>query len=114
MARSNSDIFSASSKSSRELFELAEKMSLMLRAIEAGAFQTLPQAALLYLPSGAIAPLMNEIIDLWQSATGERVKDRMIGNALPVAPAQPLRIPAPQPPGPRLVAGNGASNGARS
>ena len=33
---------------------------------------------------------MNRIIDLWQSATGDRVKDRPAGQ-----PAQPVRLPTP-------------------
>jgi hypothetical protein len=40
---------------------------------------------------------MNRIIDLWQSATGERVKDRPAGNVVTAGPQQPLRIPPPQP-----------------
>ena len=46
---------------------------------------------------------MREIINLWQSATGDRVKDRPTGAAVK-PPAQPLRIPQPTP----VAAGNGS------
>lgn len=82
---------------SRELFELAPLMSLLLRVIEAGAFNTPALAALLYIPGTQLATTMNTIIDLWQSATGERVKDRPVGNIVATGPAQPLRAPGPQP-----------------
>ncbi len=89
---------------SRELFELAELMSVLLRVIEAGAFANPALAATLYMPGTALATTVNRIIDLWQSATGERVKDRPIGNVVPTGPAQPLRAPESQPLNvPRLV-----------
>ena len=77
---------------SRELFELADLMSGLLRAIELSVFSTTAGAELLYLNLGTNAVLlrdMNRTIDLWQSATGERVKDRPPGSA------QPLRLPTP-------------------
>lgn len=77
---------------SRELFELADLMSGLLRAIELGVFSTGTAAEALYLNIGTNATLltdMNRTIDLWQSATGERVKDRPSGSA------QPLRLPTP-------------------
>ena len=77
----------------RELFELADLMSALLRAIEVGLFDTGPDAETLYLPiigNEALVRDMNRIIDLWQSATGERVKDRPAGQ-----PAQPVRLPTP-------------------
>jgi len=98
---------------SRELFELAAKMSLILRLVELGAFSGTTNVALFYNPSLAntVYPTMNRIIDLWQSATSERVKDRPMGNVVQ-GPAQPVRIPAPQPiPAQRLVAATG--NGGR-
>ncbi|SED60568.1 hypothetical protein [Jiangella alba] len=90
---------------SRELFELADLMSAMLRAIELGAFDTGEKAETLYVPlaGGVNAQLlqdMNRIIDLWQSATGDRVKDRPVGGVAGSLSAQPLRIPAPPPPVP--------------
>lgn len=87
----------APSPRSRELFELAPLMSLLLRVMEAGAFDSETAAELLYKPGTELAETMNLIIDLWQSATGERVKDRPAGNVVATAPAQPLRVPAPQP-----------------
>jgi hypothetical protein len=84
---------------SRELFDLAELMSALLRAIELGFFDTGAAAETLFIPTSGNAKLredVNRIIDLWQSATGERVKDRP---SVPVggqpAPAQPLRLPNP-------------------
>ena len=78
----------------RELFELADLMSALLRAIEAGLFDAGADAETLYLPIAGNEQLvedMNRIIDLWQSATGDRVKDRPVGHA------QPLRLPVPGP-----------------
>ncbi len=95
----------------RELFELAELMSGILRLLEAGAISSPALAAALYklsappAPPNELATIMNRIIDLWQSATGERVKDRPAGNVVTAGPQQPLRIPAPQPViAPQLVA----------
>lgn len=89
---------------SRELFELSELMSTLLRAIELGLFDSSTQAALLYDGTNPVlAEDTNNIVDLWQSATGERVKDRPVGNVAVSSP-QPLRIPTPTPTGP---AGNG-------
>jgi hypothetical protein len=81
---------------SRELFELADLMSGLLRAIELSVFTTGAQAELLYLNLGTNQILlrdMNRIIDLWQSATGDRVKDRPSGTR-----PQPVRLPAPAAP----------------
>lgn len=85
---------------SRELFELADLMSAMLRAIEVGTFDTGEQAETLYVPLAAnvnaqLLQDMNRIIDLWQSATGDRVKDRPSASVAGVLSAQPLRIPNP-------------------
>ncbi len=96
---------------SRELFQLAGLMSLVLRWIESGAF-TSATVATLYLP-GTIATTMNQIVDLWQSATGERVKDRIVStvplNAQQQASAQPIRVPGSEPLGAPVAAGmNGA------
>ncbi|MFG1622532.1 hypothetical protein [Kribbella sp. NPDC049227] len=82
---------------SRELFDLADLMSGLLRAIELNVFSTGAQAELLYLNLGTNAALlqdMNRIIDLWQSATGDRVKDRPSGTR-----PQPVRLPNPASPG---------------
>jgi hypothetical protein len=77
----------------RELFELADLMSALLRAIEVGLFDTGQDAETLYLPlagNEALVRDVNRIIDLWQSATGDRVKDRPAGQT-----AQPVRLPSP-------------------
>lgn len=78
---------------SRELFELAEKMSSVLRAMELGLFDDPTAAATLFDATTALGGEMRDVIDLWQSATGERVKDRPIGNPQ-VLSAQPLRLPS--------------------
>jgi hypothetical protein len=98
---------------SRELFELSELMSALLRAIEVGTFDTGEKAETLYIPlaGGVNAQLiqdMNRIIDLWQSATGDRVKDRPVGTVTGMLSAQPLRIPSP---GPVAVPVGASSNG---
>jgi hypothetical protein len=69
-------------------------MSGLLRAIELGVFSTGTSAELLYLNLGTNTTMltdMNRTIDLWQSATADRVKDRPSGSA------QPLRLPSPGP-----------------
>lgn len=78
-----------------ELFELADLVSSMLRAIELGLFDRGEDAETLYLPITGNETLLrdvNRIIDLWQSATGDRVKDPA---AQPVrTPGLPARPPA--------------------
>jgi|GEM_PF-324647 len=104
---------------SRELFELADRMSVFLWALELDVFTDQANAQMLFAqPVGGnpIADNMIRIIDLWQSATGERLKDTSvavagttIGRSLPVTP-QPTRLPAgtvpPRPAG-ALAAHNG-------
>jgi hypothetical protein len=98
---------------SRELLLLAEKASALLRAIELGMFDSPADASRLY--DGTVPQLvadLNDIINLWQSATGERVKDRPAGTTTVSSP-QPLRIPTPTP-GPLVGAstdGRAGSNG---
>jgi hypothetical protein len=95
---------------SRELFELAELMSLLLRMMEFGAF-TGANVGLFYNPLSAVYRNVNRIVDLWQSATNERVKDRPLGNVVQ-GTQQPVHIPRPQSiPPQRLVAATG--NGGR-
>lgn len=93
----------------RELFELSELLSGLLRSIELGIFNNGAGARTLYADLGAanqaLRTDMNRIIDLWQSATGERVKDRPVGTTTGTLSAQPLRIPKPAEPVP--------TNGAR-
>lgn len=78
---------------SRELFELSELMSSVLRAIELGSFDDPTAASTLFDTSSTPGVEMRDLINLWQSATGERVKDRPTGTGS--AAAQPLRIPSP-------------------
>jgi hypothetical protein len=80
---------------SRELFQLSELMSILLRDIELGAYDTAPQAEILF--DGTDTPLvrdMRTIINLWQSATGQRIKDAAVAPTSTVA-TQPIRIPTP-------------------
>jgi len=92
----------APSRQARELFELADKVSPLMWAIELGVFNNPSAAEMLYrhigLPSGVpttIADEMNRIVDLWQSATGERVKDLAVTQRRVQAPArsaQPAKL----------------------
>ena len=79
-------------------------MSSVLRAIELGLFDDPTAAATLFDATTALGGEMRDLINLWQSATGERVKDRPIGGGTvsisgadrpAAAPAEPLRIPTP-------------------
>jgi hypothetical protein len=101
----------APSRQARELFELAKVISPVLWAIELKVFDSAAQAELLYKSTGIADPrpaqLMNRIIDLWQSATGQNVKDLAVTQRrvqAPVRSAQPTRVlpgplapPAPSP-----------------
>jgi|tagenome__1003787_1003787.scaffolds.fasta_scaffold20980937_4 hypothetical protein len=102
----------APSRQARELFELADRVSPLMWAIELGVFNTPGNAEMLYRHIGlgvptTIADEMNRIIDLWQSATGERVKDLAVTQRrvqAPVRSAQPAKLlpgglvpPAPTP-----------------
>jgi hypothetical protein len=78
----------------RELFELAEPMSSVLRAIEVGTFDDPGRAATLFDDATTLGREMRDIINHWQSATGERIKERPTGTIVP-APSQPLRVPTP-------------------
>jgi len=84
---------------SRELFELAEPMSMILRGIEIGLFDTEATAAALFSPAGSkIARDMNLIINNWQSATEERVKDpvvTVVSQSRVQSQPQPLSAPTP-------------------
>jgi hypothetical protein len=92
----------APSRHSRELFEIANLMSPVLWTIELGIFDDATQAELLFklhdLGPGVkpvIAETMNRIIDLWQSSTGERVKDLAVTQRrvqAPVRSAQPTKV----------------------
>jgi hypothetical protein len=82
---------------SRELFELAEKMSSVLRAIELGSFDDPTAASALFDSNTALGVELRDLINMWQSATGVRVKDRPAGDAGAPPSPQPLRVPAPSP-----------------
>lgn len=87
----------APSRQSRELFELADLVSNVLWAIELGLFNSSPQAEMLYRHAvpNAISTSLNRIVDLWQSATGERVKDLAVTTrraGLESRPSQPTRL----------------------
>ena len=82
---------------SRELFDLSEPMSTLLRGIELGLFDTEATATTLFTADTNIFRDVLDVINNWQSATGERVKERP-GSPLPAAygtSAQPLRVPVP-------------------
>jgi hypothetical protein len=106
---------------SMELFELADLMSGLLWGIELGLYNTGPQAAALFLPPTPTSPPtklnieVNRIIDLWQSATGTRIKTAAGSPAgAPGArvSAQPLRVPSLAP-APVAVATAASSNGSQ-
>jgi hypothetical protein len=84
---------------SRELFDLAEPMSSILRGIELGLFDTADGAEELFADGSPVAADMINIVNNWQSATGERVKERPTGTV--AGGAQPLRVPVPGVPGAR-------------
>jgi hypothetical protein len=102
---------------SRELFDLAEPMSTVLRSIELGLFDTADTAAALFEENSPVATDMGNIINNWQSATGERVKERPTGTVV-AGSAQPLRVPAPgMPAAPQpasAAAGTTPTNGQRT
>jgi hypothetical protein len=87
----------------RELFELSQPMSALLWGIELGLFNPDAAPESLYLPNapgGPPTPLnieVNRIIDLWQSATGTRIKIPTVGagSGARQPAAQPLRTPVP-------------------
>ncbi len=98
----------APSPASRELFELADRMAVRLRLIDRRVFDTAPAAQLLFdttVPANPIPAAMNDIIDRWQSATGDPIKQLAVtmntgsvGSMRPgAATAQPVRLPEPSP-----------------
>jgi hypothetical protein len=113
-------------RQARELFELAELVSPVLWFIELDQFSSAANAEALFrifnVPNPVVATTMNRIIDLWQSATGERLKamavqvQRSPGTATPAA--QPTRLPAGPTIAPaglgQMAATPASPNGARS
>jgi hypothetical protein len=92
----------------RELFLLADRMSEILRLIESGLAGANP--TLLYLP-GVIQTTMVEIINLWERATGDRIRQEGYAAAPGRPPARPVpaRPPAPAAPAPGPAAVIGAA-----
>jgi hypothetical protein len=84
----------------RELFELADLVSPVLWFIELDQFSEPDKAETLYrtqgAPNTAIPETMNRIIDLWQSATGDRLKGAagVLRPSAATPPSQPTRLPA--------------------
>jgi hypothetical protein len=104
------------SPASRELFELADQVAVLLRLIDRRVFDASDNARLLFDTSVIGNPLpaaMTEIIDRWQSATGDALKElavRATGGPATVT-AQPVRLPEPTAASqPQLTA---AANGKR-
>jgi hypothetical protein len=81
---------------SRELFDLAEPMSTLLRGIELGLFDTEETATTLFTEGSNIFRDVLDTINNWQSATGERVKESPARQQL--VGGQPLRVPVPATP----------------
>jgi hypothetical protein len=84
----------------REYFELADVLSTTLRFVELGAFDNPANAPLLYNRTGQIGQDMNHVIDLWQMATGDRLKDAAVRDA---AAGRPLASRPPVPAGAPLA-----------
>jgi hypothetical protein len=110
-------------RQARELFELADLLSPVIWFIELDQFSTPANAETLYrsfgVPNPVIPQTMNRIVDLWQSATGDRIKDPGVRvSQLPgqrPAGAQPTRLPAgPAITVPAVTAGNGSAPATRT
>jgi hypothetical protein len=109
---------------SRELFELAGPLSALMWGIELSLFNTGATAGSLYLPNVPNGPptqlniAVNQIVDLWQSATGTRLKrPPSAAGGLPQpsrSAGQPLRAPAPGPYPAVELAGAASANGHRT
>jgi hypothetical protein len=91
--------------------------------IELDQFSTPANADTLFrifnVANPVVARTMLQIIDLWQSATGERLKDMAVRVSQATAartPAQPTRLPAGPVPvqPPAAVASNGARRTVRT
>ena len=114
------------SPASRELFELADQVAVMLRLIESKVFNAPEDARLLFdttVPGNPIVVAMTDIIDRWQSATGDPIKQLAVtlsggpasgGQAAGrVTMAQPVRLPEPVPTAAQQAAQTSAANGSR-
>jgi len=82
-------------RQAREYFEIAEPISTLLQFIELGTFDDASGAQLLYTGPTNIRKDMNTIIDLWQSATGDPLKEVAVRVASqPRTSAQPRFLPS--------------------
>ncbi|GAA5165290.1 MULTISPECIES: hypothetical protein [Amycolatopsis] len=81
---------------SRELFDLSEPMSTLLRGVELGLFDTEETATTLFTANSNIFRDVLDTINNWQSATGERIKESPAQQQLARA-SQPLHVPVPAP-----------------
>jgi len=92
---------------SRELFDLAEPMSTLLRGIELGLFDSEATSATLFTDNSSIFRDVLDTINNWQSATGERVKESPARQQL--TGGQPLRVPSPTAPPAAMASLNGSA-----
>lgn len=103
---------------SRELFQLAQPASDLIRMIELRAFDTAAGAVALFpVVATPLSDLVNRVIDLWQSATGDLIKEPRVTVSSRSGTSQPTRIPTPMesttpttaaaPPQPVGATGNG-------
>jgi hypothetical protein len=76
-----------------ELFQIADLVSSILRFIELGLFDNPVNVSLLYNPGTAIQTDMARIIDLWEMATNDQIKDQ--GVRLPGGASKPVQHAAP-------------------
>jgi hypothetical protein len=113
----------APARHARELFELADLISPVLWFIELDQFSSPANAETLFRIFGVVNPVvartMIRIVDLWQSATGERIKDSAVRapqRAAAGTPAQPTRLPAGPAPAqaPAAPSPNGSSPAVRA
>jgi hypothetical protein len=84
-------------RQTRELFELADLMSPLLWFIELDRFSSAANAETLFKSTGVTNPVARDllrIIDLWQSATGDRVKDLAVTVRSGPALSGPSTVPA--------------------
>jgi len=79
---------------SRELFQLAAPASQIIRMIELHEFDTAAGAGALFpvVPT-ALSNTINEVIDLWQDATGDMLKEQRVD----VAAVGGRAVPSPSP-----------------
>jgi hypothetical protein len=76
-----------------ELFEMADFVSQVVRAIELNWFNTGLRVQTLYMPGTTLQQHMLRIIDLWEMATGDGIKDQ--GVRMAAGSAQPQRHALP-------------------